>query len=268
MPTTFHARNADAYEQMMGRWSRRLAVPFLAFAGVADGERVLDVGCGTGSLTFALARAANVAGIAAIDYSPVFLEAARRANDDPRITFEQGDACALPHADASFDRALSLLVLHFIPEAGRAVAEMRRVVRPGGVVAAAVWDGYGGGPWQRMFWDTAAMLEPGAAAARREAYFRPMTRPGELRAAFSRAGLRDVGEAALTVRMDYADFADYWTPIAAGEAALGKYFATLGGEARRKLEEAVRAAYEAGEPDGPRSFAATAWACRGAVPSP
>src|ERR671916_371539 len=110
----------------MGRWSRKLAVPFIAFAGLADGERVLDVGCGTGSLTFALPQAVNVGEVEAFDYSPVFVEEVKRRNADPRITVRQGDACAIPFPDGRFDRALALLVLHFVPEAGKAVAEMRR----------------------------------------------------------------------------------------------------------------------------------------------
>src|SRR5688500_14221392 len=104
----------------MGRWRRKLAVPFIAFAGIRDGERILDVGCGTGSLTFALPEAANVGEVAAIDFSPVFVEEAQRRNNDRRIKIRQGDACALPFGDGEFDRALSLLVLHFVPEAGRA----------------------------------------------------------------------------------------------------------------------------------------------------
>jgi ubiquinone/menaquinone biosynthesis C-methylase UbiE len=266
MPSTFNARNADAYEHFMGRWSRVLAGEFIAFAGVADGERVLDVGCGTGSLTFALARSAKVARIAGIDYAEIFLEAARRANADERITFERGDACALPYADASFDRALALLVLQFVPDAARAAAEMRRVVRPGGVVAAAVWDGFGGMPHHRMVWDTAAAIDPATAAARHEAFFRPMAAPGQMAAAWTRLGLRDVTQTSLTIRKDYADFNDFWWPIAAGETGLGKFVAGLAPDARGRLERAVRAAWEAGEADGPRSFAATAWACRGVVP--
>ena len=138
MTSSFTVRSADGYERLMGRWSRVLAVPFIEFAGVADGERILDVGCGTGSLTFALPQAADLAEVAAIDFSPVFVAAAQQRNTDPRITVAQGDACAIPFPDGRFDRALSLLVLHFVPQADQAVAEMRRVVRPGGVVAAAV----------------------------------------------------------------------------------------------------------------------------------
>src|SRR3974390_1580020 len=145
MTSEFIVHDAAGYEQLMGRWSKKLAPPFIEFVGVEDGEKVLDVGCGTGSLTFALARAADLDEIAAIDYSPVFVEEAIRRNTDPRIKVRQADACALPFEGATFDRALALLVLHFVPEAGKAVAEMRRVVRSGGVIAAAVWDRLGGG---------------------------------------------------------------------------------------------------------------------------
>jgi ubiquinone/menaquinone biosynthesis C-methylase UbiE len=167
MSSKFHAKSAAAYEQLMGRWSRMLARPFLNFAGVEAGDRVLDVGCGTGSLTFTIPQLADVAHISAIDYSEVYVEAARQRNTERRISIERADACALPFPDASFDRALALLVLHFVPETERAVTEMSRVVRPGGVVAAAVWDSFGGMPNQRMFWDTAAALDSSAAAAAR-----------------------------------------------------------------------------------------------------
>ena len=266
MSTTFHARNAHAYQQFMGRWSRRLARKFIASAGLADGERILDVGCGTGSLTFALAEAANLAKIAAIDDSEIYLAAARANNKDPRISFERADACALPFEDACFDRAMSLLVLHFIPETERAVGEMCRVVRPGGTVAATVWDTFGGMPNQRMFWDTAAMLDPAAGAARGRSYFRPMTKANQMKETWTRLGLLRVEETALMIRMEFADFGDFWDPIAAGEATLGQYVAGLSHDAQQRLERALRAAYEGNEPDGPRSFAAVAWACRGIVP--
>lgn len=266
MASTFNARNADAYQQMMGRWSRRLAPLLIELSGIEPGERVIDVGCGTGSLTGALLDAADLAEVAAIDYSETYLEAARQAIRDPRVAFRQADACALPFADAAFDRALSLLVLQFVPEPEQAVAEMRRVVRPGGAVAAAVWDHYGGFVVQRMFWDVAAMLDPAAAALRGEAYFRPITQPGELGRLWTRLGLADVREATLTIRMDYAGFDDFWAPFAAGEGSMGKYAGGLDAERRGALEGALRAAYEAGRPDGPRSFAALAFACRGTVP--
>ncbi|MGY3615579.1 class I SAM-dependent methyltransferase [Bradyrhizobium sp. USDA 10063] len=266
MTSEFNVRNAAGYEQLMGRWSQRLAPLFIDFAGVADGERVLDVGCGTGSLTFALARAADLSEIAAIDYSPVFVEEAVRRNTDPRINIRQADACALPFEDRTFDRALALLVLHFVPEAGKAVAEMRRVVRSGGVVAASVWDHLGGMPGMRMMVDTVAALSEAGRELRARYCFQPMMQPGEMKRTFVEQGLADVTEVELMIRMDYGSFDDYWAPIAAGEGPLGKYMATLDAAERARTGAAVRDAYEAGRPDGPRSFANVAWACRGIVP--
>ncbi|MBX4992336.1 SAM-dependent methyltransferase [Rhizobium binae] len=265
MPSNFNVESADGYERLMGRWSKRLAPMLIDFAEVADGERVLDVGCGTGSLTFTLAEKPGLQEIAAIDYSPVFVEAAIRRNTDPRITIRQADACALPFEDNHFDRAISLLVLHFVPEAGKAVSEMARVVRPGGVVAAAVWDHYGGMSGMRMMWETVVMLDENALPLRRKYCFQPMMRPGEMRESFVARGLVNVEETSLLIRMDYLSFDDYWQPIAAGEGPLGKYVAGLEAGKREAVDAALRAAYEAGEPDGPRSFASVAWACRGRV---
>jgi ubiquinone/menaquinone biosynthesis C-methylase UbiE len=266
MTSEFVVHDASGYDQLMGRWSQRLAPLFINFAGVADGERVLDVGCGTGSLTFALARAANLGEIAAIDYSPVFVKEATRRSTDPRIRIQQADACALPFEGNTFDRALALLVLHFVPEAGKAVSEMRRVVRPGGVVAATVWDHLGGMPGMRMMIDTVAALSEGGRQLRSRYCFQPMMQPGEMKRTFVDQGLVDITETQLMIRMDYQSFDDYWAPIAAGEGPLGKYVATLDAAERARTDAAVRDAYEAGRPDGLRSFANVAWACRGIVP--
>src|SRR5215831_18066981 len=122
----------------MGRWSRRLAPLLIRFGGLADGDRVIDVGCGTGSLTFVLPEFANVAAVTGIDLVEAYVEFARAHNTDQRITFQQADARALPFEDNSFDRAFSMLVLQFIPDAPRAVAEIFRVVRRGGTITAAV----------------------------------------------------------------------------------------------------------------------------------
>jgi ubiquinone/menaquinone biosynthesis C-methylase UbiE len=266
MTSSFNVHKASGYEQLMGRWSRILAPQFITFAGVKAGERILDVGCGTGSLTFALPVAANVAEIAAIDYAPVFVEEAQKRNKDPRISIRQADACTLPFPDGHFDRALSLLVLHFVPETAKAVSEMRRVVRPGGMVAAAVWDHLGGLPVMRMVLDTLAPLDEAAERLRSHYCFQPMMRPSEMRQAFIAQGLVNVVETSLLIRMDYESFDDFWAPIAAGEGPLGKYVAALDKPRRTKADQAVRAAYLAGEPDGRRSYAAVAWACRGSVP--
>ncbi|KAA3447617.1 SAM-dependent methyltransferase [Mesorhizobium sp. SARCC-RB16n] len=266
MTSSFTVHDASGYEQLMGRWSRKLAPKFIGFAGLAPGEKILDVGCGTGSLTFELAQSAELAAIAAIDFSPVFVEAAKRRNTDPRIEIKQADATALPFADNAFDRALALLVLHFVPEAGKAVAEMCRVTRPGGVVAAVVWDHLGGMAGMRMMIDTVAALSEGGRQMRSRYCFQPMMQPGEMKRTFIEQGLADVTETELMIRMDYQDFADYWAPISAGEGPLGKYMTTLEAAERERTEAVVRDAYEAGRPDGPRSFANVAWACRGVVP--
>jgi SAM-dependent methyltransferase len=165
-----------------------------------------------------------------------------------------------------FDRALALLVLHFVPEAGKAIAEMRRVVRPGGIVAAVVWDHLGGMPGMRMMVDTVAALGEGGRQLRSRYCFQPMMQPGEMKQAFVEQGLADVAETELMIRMTYRDFDDYWAPIAAGEGPLGKYVVTLDAAERVRTAAAVQDAYEAGRPDGPRSFANVAWACRGVVP--
>lgn len=266
MTSTFTVRDASGYEQLMGRWSRRLAPGFIAFAGLAPGERILDVGCGTGSLTFELATHPELAAINAIDFSPTFVAAAQARNTDPRVTIAEADATALPFPDRSFDRAMALLVLHFVPEAGRAIAEMRRVVRPGGVVAATVWDHLGGMPGMRMAVDTLAALSEAGRQLRNRYIFQPMMQPGEMQRAFVAAGLLAVEETQLLVRMDYADFDDFWAPIAGGEGPLGKFVGTLGPEELSRATAAVRDAYCSGRPDGPRSFANIAWACRGIVP--
>ena len=265
MTSSFTIHDAAGYEQLMGRWSRMLAPRFIDFAGLADGERVLDVGCGTGSLTFTLVAAADLAEVTAIDFSPVFVAAATRRNSDPRITIRQADACALPFEDSVFDRAMALLVLHFVPEADKAIAEMARVVRTDGVVAAAVWDHYGGMPGMRMMVDTVAGLNEAGRQLRARYCFQPMMQLGEMKRAFVEQGLANVTETELMVRMDYQSFDDFWAPIAAGEGPLGKYVAGLDTAERTRVDEAVRDAYQAGRPDGPRSFANVAWACRGTV---
>jgi ubiquinone/menaquinone biosynthesis C-methylase UbiE len=266
MPSMFNANNAASYEQVMGRWSRRLAPLFIEHAGAAAGERLLEVGCGTGSLTFTLADTVKFAELHAIDYAQVYVDAARARNTDPRIRIEQGDAAGLAFPDARFDRALSLLVLHFVSDPAGAVAEMRRVTRPGGVVAASVWDSPGGMIALRMFWDTAAMLDPAAAELRGRALSKPVNTQDGLARLFRAAGLAQVEQRSLLVRMDHADFADYWQPLLAGEGPIGAYVTKLGGEERARLERHLHDAYLGGAPDGPRSFTAVAWSCRGVVP--
>ena len=122
--STFVSSSGDGYELQMGRWSRRLAPLLVGFAGIAGAQRVLDVGCGTGNLSFCLAQNPEIASVTGIDFSPAYIEHAKRHSDDARLSFQVGDACALPFPDASFDHALSMLVLPFIPQPQRAVHEL------------------------------------------------------------------------------------------------------------------------------------------------
>ena len=264
--STYTAADGGGYERMMGRWSRRLAPVFLQFAGMADGERVLDLGCGTGHLaaaTLAVSRPSQVDGV---DAAENYVEHAKSQYPDPRLMFRVGDACALDAPDGTYDRVLSLLMLHFVPQPELAIAEMRRVAKTGATVAAAVWDVRGGMVAHRILFDSAAAIDLGAAALRGMNYTRPMTRPGELGSAWRAAGFRDVAETSLQIRMEFAAFEDFWDPFTGKEGPTAAYVGSLGGELRVRVREAVRAAYLDGEPDGPRSYAALAWAVKGVAP--
>ena len=143
---------------------------------------------------------------------------------------------------------------------------MRRVTRAGGVVAAAVWDFCGGLVYQRLFWDTAAAIDPQAGLARDRLFSHPLAQPDGLARLWQAIGLREIKGSSLTIRMDYAGFDDYWEPLLGGQGPFGSYVAGLPDERRAVVRAAVRDAYLAGGPDGPRSLAATAWAVRGRVP--
>lgn len=261
--TTFQATDGGGYEQTMGRWSRLLAVPFLDFIGLRSAARVLDAGCGTGHLAAAVAERLPDARIEGVDLSAAYVARAREQYPDARFDFRVGNLCALDFAAGSFDAVLSLLVLHFVPRTQEALAQMRRVARPGATVGATVWDARGGFVANRLFYDTAATLDARAQERRARNYTRPLTRPGELGAAWREAGFRDVVETTLQIRMQFASFADYWAPYMGSEGPGADYVRSLNDEERARLEAAVRAAYLDGESDGPRSYAALAWAVKG-----
>jgi SAM-dependent methyltransferase len=227
---------------------------------------VLDVGCGTGSLSFCLAQDPGIVSVRGLDLSPAYVEYASRRNDDSRLDFQVGDACALPFPDASFDHAVSMLALQFVPQADLAVREMRRVTCPGGTVAAATWDTRGGFVALRMIFDAAAMLNQHGREARAAAYTRPMSRPGDLARVWHDAGLTDVVQGMLTIRMDFASFADFWKPSEGKEGPVAGYVGSLDTPTKARLRDMVRLAYLDGEDDGPRSYAATAWVVKGGVP--
>lgn len=264
--STFVAVNGDGYERQMGRWSRRLAQPFLDFVGVGEHECVLDLGCGIGHLAAAIAARTTTTEVVGIDIAPAYVAHALAHYADPRLTFIVGDACATQLADSDFDRVLSMLVLHFVPRYTEAIAEMRRVARPGSVVAATVWDARGGSVANRMFFDTAAAIYAHGRERRARNYTRPLTRPGELAAAWRAAGLCEVAETSLCIRMEFASFDDYWAPYVGLDGPGAEYVRSLEAAQCKRLQDAVRDAYLDGEADGPRSYAALAWAVKGVAP--
>lgn len=255
---------AEAYERFMGRWSRGMAPLLVRFAGVRDGDAVLDVGSGTGALTAAAAAAAPASRIVGIDPAAPYVALARAQQGSSRVSFEVGDAQRMTFPAASFDRVISLLVVNFIPDARRAVSEMVRVTRPKGTVAAAVWDYGEGMEMLRVFWDEAIALQP-ANDAKDERHM-PFCRPGELAALWRAAGLQDVVEEALTVETRFASFDDYWTPFLAKQGPAGAYVSSLSVPDREALRTRLRRRLLRDGSDQPFVLRARAWAVRGTVP--
>ena len=256
--------NALAYERFMGRWSARLAPLFADFAGVRDDTRILDVGCGTGSLVHEIAARTRRATIVGIDPSEGFLAHARARFSDPRITFDCGSGLDLPYADATFDQTLSSLVIIFVPQPESMAREMRRVTRPGGTVAACAWDREGL-QMAALLWEEAGKIAPDAVSESGRP--RHSDRQGAVATLWRNVGLCDVEEAALVIRTDFDSFADYWDPMAAGVGPPGMLVAALSPEQRAALEKALRARVLGGAADGPFSLPAQAWAVRGTVPA-
>lgn len=256
--------NSRAYESFMGRWSRMLGDAFVRFSGLEEGDRVLDLGCGTGSLTAAILSARPAVEVVGVDPSPAFVEAASDRFQDARARFETGDAQHLPFADGTFDRALSMLVLNFVPDPDAAASEMRRVTRHGGRVAACVWDYGGEMQMLRYFWNAAAALDP-ASAARHEERMR-LCRQGELEALWRGAGLEDVRETGITIETRFGSFADYWQPFLGGVGPAGSFVAALPTDQQQALEAKLRTDVWADRPDENRVLPARAWAVVGTVP--
>jgi SAM-dependent methyltransferase len=252
----------EAYEPYVGRWSRRIAAEFLPWLPVAEGASWLDVGCGTGALSETILRSRTPGAVLGVDPSEAFLGYARQRVTDSRAAFQQGDAQALPVADESFDAVVAGLMLNFVPDQARAAAEMRRAARPGGQVAAYVWDYADGMQMMRRFWDAAIALDPEGAGGRDEALRFALCRPEPLRTLFTDAGLREVEVQAIEVPTVFADFEDYWTPFLAGGAPAPAYAMALPEDRRAALRDRLRATLPAAE-DGRIALTARAWAVRG-----
>jgi SAM-dependent methyltransferase len=254
----------DAYERFMGRWSRDLAPLLVKFAGIRDGNVVLDVGSGMGALTAAVAAVAPSSRIIGIDPAAPYVAFAQTRHRRDRIRFEVGDARQLRFANGSFDRTLSLLVLNFIPDPARALNELMRVTRPGGTVAGAVWDYGEGMQILRVFWEEAISLNP-AMDARDERHM-PLCRRGELAVLWREHGLQDVSEETLTIQTSLVSFDDYWSPFLEKQGPAGEYVASLSAGERDQLRLRLRRRLLADDPDRPIVLVARAWAVRGIVP--
>ncbi|HEX2085287.1 MAG TPA: class I SAM-dependent methyltransferase [Solirubrobacteraceae bacterium] len=248
---------AEKYDRFMGRYTRSLAPLFVEAAGVAGGVRVLDVGCGPGGLTLELAGRVGEENVAAIDPAPQFVAACRARH--PAADVRQGVAEALPWPDDAFDAALCSLVVAFMQDAEQGIREMARVTRPGGTVAACMWDIAGGGMTMlSTFWRAVREVDPGAAGEQR----RPGTAQGDLGELFRRAGLADVEEGELEARAEYAGFEDFWEPFTFGVGPAGQVLAALPPDRQERVRELCRQAM----PDGAFSLTARAWFARGAAP--
>lgn len=245
-----------AYARHVGRYGSALAAAMCEAAGVRTGHEALDVGCGQGALLVELARRLGVERVSGVEPSEAFLEECRRLL--PAAEVHRGVAEELPFADERFDVVLSQLVVNFMRDAARGVAEMRRVARR--TVASCVWDYAGEMQMLRAFWDAALELDP---AAPDEGVTMHFCTAGELEALWAAAGLRDVSTGSLVVEADYADFDDYWVPFTEGIAPSGAYCVSLDDERRAVLREACRR--RLGSPEGPFRLSARAWFVRGEV---
>lgn len=253
-----------SYEPYVGRWSRMVAPELLRWLAVDHGARWLDVGCGTGALTSAILALANPLSVTSIDRSAAFLAHARTLIDDPRVTFQEGDAQALPVDDGSFDATVSGLMLNFLPDPDGGMAEIARATRVGGTVGIYVWDYAGGMEMMRIFWDAATALDPDAVAHDEGNQYSSLCHPDELERRFSAAGMTDVATRPIDIPTVFRDFDDYWSPFLGAQGTAPAYVATLDADRRDALRDRLRAAVPFSN-DGSIRLTARAWAARGVV---
>jgi SAM-dependent methyltransferase len=252
-----------AYESYIGRWSRRVAPELVAWLNLPARGAWLDVGCGTGSLSATILDRAAPASVVGVDPSADFIEHARATILDARARFETGSADSLPLETGSADAAVAGLVLNFVPDIPAALAEMHRVVRAGGWLAAYVWDYGGGMEVLRRYWEAAAAVDPvGVEAVGAELF--PICEPGALAAAFRAAGLEDVADRAIEIPAVFVDFDDYWRPFLSGIGPAPGFNLRLDEARRAAVRERLRATLPV-EPDGSIHLTARAWAARGAA---
>lgn len=219
------------------------------------------MGCGTGALSQTILNVADPAGIEGIDPSEAFVEHARQAVADPRVSFQTASADSLPYGNGDFDAVACGLVLNFVPDHSAALLEMRRVAAHGGVVSAYVWDYAGRMEMMRYFWDAAAELDWLAESADEGARF-GLCREDALFEAFTDAGLREVDVRAIDAPTNFADFDDFWTPFLTGQAPAPAYNMSLSQAKREELRDLIRSRLPI-QPDGSISLIARAWAAKG-----
>lgn len=247
---------AEHYDRFMGRYTRTLAPLLADTAAIGPGMRVLDVGCGPGGLTVELAARVGGGRVGAIDPAEQFVEATRARA--PEADVRVGVAEDLPWADDEFDAALSCLVIAFMRDADAGVREMARVTRPGGTVAACMWDIAGGGMTMlRTFWSAVRTVQPAAQGET----LRAGVAEGDIAERFERAGLRDVTGGALQASAEYTGFDDFWIPFTMAVGPAGSHLATMAPDEQDAVRDACRAAL----PEGPFSLEARAWYARGTV---
>lgn len=249
------------YEKYVGRWSRLVAADFLQWLAVTPGKVWLDVGCGTGALSQHVLETCAPTKVVGIDSSDGFVSHAKAHVTDLRVEFRVGDARALPVDDAAADVVVSGLVLNFVPDQAKAVAEMRRVARPDATVAVYVWDYAGEMQMMRRFWDAAVALNPKARELDEGLRF-PVCHPEPLRDLFVSTGLRDVETRAIDIATVFRDFDDYWSPFLGGQGPAPGYCMSLSESDRDALRERLRTSLPAG-PEGRIHLTARAWATRG-----